>query len=70
MPTTDLQFNLISFSPLSFFFGSLPNTGLHSILANKGQLNYMKSSYQQAIKRISTPLCYNNAAVNMHNLCV
>lgn len=57
----------LSLLNVGFFFGSLPNTGLHSIIANKGQLNYMKSSYQQTIKRIFTQLCYNNVAVNMHN---
>lgn len=73
MPDTDLQFNLISISPLFFFFfvfGSLPNSGLHRILASKGQLNYMKSIYQQATKRIFKQLCYNNVEVNVHNLCI
>lgn len=47
-------FHSCLFFLLFLVFGSLPNTGLHTILANNGHLNYMKSSYQQDIERIFT----------------
>lgn len=61
-------FSLILF--LLLLFGSLPNPGLQNILANKGQLNYMKSSYQQAFKRNFTHFCYSKVVADVHDLCI